>query len=207
VDATKKPLVQRLKWYLVVLLLGPVLGTIVHEAAHLLMQWITGSTVEQIVILGRLQLWPAVAIIENTHAGFMIKATNPDAYSYGMVLVTGASSTFCVALAAIPWWLRTRSKVALIFVFWSLDIITYLTLPSLGVRRWILFGAPYSEMLEGLEFLEVPRWITGLFELAFIVAAVLLFRASRATSSAGQKTGQPPAAEPKDRSAPPPAAA
>jgi hypothetical protein len=169
----------RIKWVLAVILLGPMLGTVIHEAAHLFMLWFTGSTVHQVVIFGSLQLWPAPAIIENTGAGFMLNTTNPDEFSRGMVLVTGAAATFVVSLAAIAVWLRTRSPVALIFVGYSLDLITYLSLPSLGVRRWVLFGAPYSEVLEGLSVLGVGKAPVALFELCFIAAMAALFLGAR----------------------------
>lgn len=170
---------MRIKWLALVVLLGPVLGTLVHEAAHLTMLWFTGSTVHQVVVLGGLQLWPAPAIIESTGAGFMLRTTNPDDFSQGMVLVTGAAATFAVALAATAVWLRGRSPVALIFAAWSVDLITYLALPSLGVRRWVLFGAPYSEVLEGLRLLGVGRAPVALFELAFIAALLALMLGAR----------------------------
>jgi hypothetical protein len=157
----------RLKFWLLVVLLGPVLGTLIHEAAHLLMLVLTGSTIHQVVILGRLQLVPEVAIIESVGAGFMLNTTNPTDFSKGLVWVTGASTTFLVSLSVIPYWLKTRSKVALIFVCYAIDLFTYLTMPLFGFKRWILFGAPFSEVLAGLELLGVGRAPVAVFLLAF----------------------------------------
>lgn len=180
---------SRLQWALLILLLGPVLGTLIHEAAHILMLWLTGSTINQVVVLGSLQLWPEVAIIESTGAGFMLNTTNPDDYSKGLVWVAGASTTFLVALAALPVWLRTRSGVALIFVGYMLDLITYLALPSLGLKRWVLFGAPYSEVLMGLTLLGVGRAPVALFQLAFIAAMIVLVLKRRRSAPSAPGTG------------------
>lgn len=176
----------RIKWLLAIVLLGPGLGTLIHEAAHVAMLWLTGSTIHQVVVLGTVQLWPAPALIESTGAGFMLNTTNPDDFSKGLVWVAGASTTFLVALAALPVWLRTRSGVALIFVGYMLDLVTYLALPSLGLKRWVLFGAPYSEVLQGLSLLGVGRGAVAAFELGFIAAmiALVLQRRRRAAAPA-----------------------
>jgi hypothetical protein len=169
------PTVIAIKWLAIIVLLGPVLGTLIHEVAHLVMLWATGAVVNQVVVLGTLQLWPAPAIVESTGAGFMLNTTNPDDFSRGLVWVSGASSTFLVALAAVPVWLRTRSGLSLIFVGYMLDLLTYLALPSLGLKRWVFFGAPFSEVLAGLSLLGVGRDAVAAFLLCFILAMLALF--------------------------------
>lgn len=143
------------------------------------MLWLTGSTVHLVVVFGVVQIWPALELIANTGAGFMLRTTNPDAFSMGMVQVTGAASTFVISLVATGAWLRSPRPLLLIFVGYSLDLMSYISFPLLGVKRWILFGAPFSEVLMGLELLGVERGPVVLFELWYAGFMALVFLAAK----------------------------
>jgi hypothetical protein len=164
-----------------IVLLGPVLDTLVHESMHIAVLLGTGGQIHQVVILEVLQVVPSFAVVDATGAVYMMATTPASDLAKAFTWIAGAGSTFLISLAAIPIWLKKRTLPWLVVVLWSLDFVTYLALPSLGLKRWLFTGPPFSEVLEGLSFLGVGPGAVAAFLVAWTAGMATLSQHARKT--------------------------
>ena len=144
-----------------------------HEVAgHGLIGLLAGGKVTRLQVLG-VQLWP-----ELTWTGIGQGFTNlgecelrdiPTATGQRLSDLAGSLSTWCVGFAAcvILWlyqWCGWRRALWVCLTFWCTDLLSF-TLPSLGLRRGIVFGTSFSEPYEAATALGIPGWLFQAFAI------------------------------------------
>ncbi|MEW5692245.1 MAG: hypothetical protein AB1765_02995 [Candidatus Hydrogenedentota bacterium] len=168
---------DKIKKIILILCMGPLFGTIIHEAGHLLMIMFTDANIGSITISGKLQIYPEVTIKENMKAGFEIYVYFPDTITKGLVQVSGAFATLLVSIIGFILYLKKRRFIYLIFIFYVLDILTYITLPLIGLRRWLLFGPKFSEVIQGFYLLSINPFYLYLFLVIYlIISGIFIYR-------------------------------
>jgi hypothetical protein len=161
---------------LATVVLLPVLAQLIHESMHLLTLFATGGQVHQVVIFEALQIIPSVQRVEPTGAVYMMATTPGSDAGRALTWLAGSGSTFLLSLAAIPIWLKRRTLPWLVVIFWGLDCITYILLPSLGLKRWLFTGPPFSEIIAGLEYFGIGQGFVSLLLLAWAAGMAALYR-------------------------------
>jgi hypothetical protein len=137
-----------------------------------------GGRVDQIFVTG-IQLWPEFAWIGPQGVfGWCDVEGVTSGVCPQLWLLTGSLSTLLVSLLAIALlyarkWNRTIHWLFLGAAFWWIDLFTY-TLPSFGVRRYILFGRRISEPYDAAVVMGIPGWIFQLFVVATCVMLAVL---------------------------------
>lgn len=164
---------------LVLLIAGNIfLGTACHEiVGHGLVGVACGGRIDQIIVTG-VQLWPRLEWIGPQGAfGWCDVEGVTGPICTHLWLLTGSLSTLLVSLFAIALlhtrkWSGAMHLILLGFAFWWIDLFTY-TLPSLGLRRYVLFGRRIAEPYDAAVALGISGWIFQI--LVLIVVALGLF--------------------------------
>ena len=153
--------------FVVILIFAVPMMVAWHEVAgHGLIGILAGGKVTRLQVLG-VQLWP-----ELTWTGIGQGLTNlgvcdlrdfPTPTGQRLSDLAGSLSTWCVGFAAcvILWlyqWRGWRRVLLVCLTFWCTDLLSF-TLPSLGLRRGIVFGTSFSEPYEAATALGVPGWL------------------------------------------------
>ena len=168
------------RWLLQVVVCFVVIPTLVlpmmvawHEVAgHGLVGLLLGGQVTRLQILG-MQLWPEV-----TWTGIGRGFTNlgecdlrniPTLTGQRLSDLAGSLSTWFVGLVAclLLWlyqWRGWRRALLVCLTLWCTDLLSF-TLPSLGLRRGIVFGTTYSEPFEAATALGIPGWLFQVFAI------------------------------------------
>ncbi len=165
----------------VVLLLAAnvVAGTAWHEiVGHGLVGIACGGRLNQIIVVG-VQLWPRLAWTGTRGAfGWCDVEGVSGGICTHLWLLTGSLSTLLVSILAIALlyarkWNRAFQLILLGCAFWWIDLFTY-TLPSFGLRRYIIFGRRISEPYDAAIALGIPGWMFQLFVVATCVMLAAL---------------------------------
>jgi hypothetical protein len=154
-----------------------------HEVAgHGLIGLLAGGKVARLQVLG-LQLWPELAwtgIGQGfTNLGECDLRDMPTPTGQRLSDLAGSLSTWCVGFAAcvVLWrshWCGWRRAVLVCLTFWCTDLLSF-TLPSLGLRRGIVFGSSFSEPYEAATALGIPGW---LFQALAIGTSLMIISAT-----------------------------
>lgn len=158
---------------LLVVLLIPaniILGTACHEiVGHGFVGIACGGRLNQIIVTG-IQLWPRLKWTGPQGAFGWCDVTGVSGQICNHLwLLTGSLSTLLVSMIAIALlFARKRSGMTQLilhgFAFWWIDLFTY-TLPSFGLRRYIIFGRRIAEPYDAAVALGIPGWICQVFVL------------------------------------------
>lgn len=156
----------------IVILVVPMMVAWHEVAGHGLIGVLAGGKVTRLQVLG-VQLWP-----ELTWTGIGQGFTNlgecevrdiPTATGQQLSDLAGSLSTWCVGFSAcvILWlhqWCGWRRSLLVCLTFWCTDLLSF-TLPSLGLRRGIVFGTSFSEPYEAATALGIPGWLFQAFAI------------------------------------------
>lgn len=169
-------------WGVAFVLLIPVnivLGTGWHEiVGHGFVGLACGGTIEKVIVTG-VQLWPDLRWVGTQGAfGWCHVDGVTGSLCSQLWLLTGSLSTLLVSVVAVVL-LSTRAwsfilRMALLgFAFWWIDLFTY-TLPSVGLRRYILFGRRVAEPYDAAVALGIPGWAFQAFVAVTCAALALI---------------------------------
>lgn len=125
---------------------------------------LSGADLVSMKVFGKLQLYPKISLAENMRAGFEIVTIFPDNFAKGLTQLSGVMMTLLVSTIAAATFRKTVYH--LIGILYCLDLWSYLLLPPLGIRRWLLFGSSYSELLQG-------AFLLGISPIVFIVSGLI----------------------------------
>lgn len=165
------------------------LGTAWHEVlGHGFVGAACGGRVTEIVVLG-VRLWPDRAWTGSVGAFGSCDVVGVRAgLCEHLWLLTGSLSTFAVSASAVLLLqLRKWKPPARLVLFglslWWIDLLTY-TLPSLGLRRYLLFGRRHAEPFDAAVAMGIPGWLFQLLTFGVcLLLAVLTIQAFRRSLS------------------------
>lgn len=167
-------------FFLVLLFAGNVvLGTACHEiVGHGLVGLACGGRINQIIVTG-VQLWPRLAWTgpQGAFGWCDVEGVSGPVCSQ-FWLMTGSLSTLLVAVVAILLlyfrkWSRYAYLILLGCAFWWIDLFTY-TLPSFGLRRYVLFGRRIAEPYDAAIALGIPGWLFQSLVVAICLTLAVL---------------------------------
>lgn len=162
------------------LLLNIVLGTAWHEVVgHGLTGIACGGRITQVSLIG-FQVWPNLRAVgaqgvfgtcdvEGIRAGHCEQTW----------LLAGSLSTFAVSVCAtlllsIRRWTYPVGFILAGLSLWWIDLLTY-TLPSFGLRRYVLFGRRHAEPYDAAVALGFPGWAFQFLTVAGCVVLLVAF--------------------------------
>lgn len=170
---------------------GIVFGTVCHEViGHGAVGVALGGRIAYLMVLG-VQIYPDLGW-EGTGGmfGFCSVVDLEHAWKYALMLLGGSMSTWCVSVTAVCllWWRHWPRRVHFLLVWaslWWVDLLTY-TLPSFGLRRYVILGKRWDEPYRAATALGVPGPVFQAFVCGscaiLALALVLHLRRSRAES-------------------------
>jgi hypothetical protein len=134
---------------------GALVCKVVHESGHALTALAFGGKVDS--VRGSWPRKPGFFRIQYSLAG--------PAWQKGLtdLMGTGATTVFAYALLLLmlqcrpALWLRWVAVPVAAVCAW--DMFLYATLPSLGLRRFLVFGGRHAEPVHGAELMGVPPWL------------------------------------------------
>ena len=144
-----------------------------HEVAgHALVGLLAGGQLARLQILG-MPLWPELiwtGIGQGfTNLGECDIRNIPTLTGQRLTDLAGSVSTWCVGLVAcllllLYQWLGWSRALLVCLTLWCTDLLSF-TLPSLGLRRGIVFGTTYGEPYEAATALGIPGWLFQVFAI------------------------------------------
>ena len=161
--------------YAIFLLLSVPVGTLCHEViGHGAVGILAGGRVVDVEVHG-VQLWPTIGWNgwpERWGGCEVTGVSTPTGNT--LVSLGGSVSTWVVAAAAVSllWIRRWRGWMRIVLIccsLWWFDLLTY-TLPSWGLKRYVLFGNRFQEPYDAAVNLGIP----GPIFQALVVAGCLL---------------------------------
>ena len=180
----------------ILILAVPMMVAWYEVAGHGLIGLLAGGKVARLQVLG-VQLWP-----ELTWTGIGQGFTNlgecelrdiPTPTGQRLSDLAGSLSTWCVGLAAcvILWlyqWRGLRRALLVCLTFWCTDLLSF-TLPSLGLRRGIVFGTSFSEPYEAATALGIPGGLFQAFAIGTSLGIISATLALLCTQRRNQRSG------------------
>ena len=154
-----------------------VVGTIVHEAGHIIASFLLDVPIFSIKIAPGLQIYPHFKITELTGTGFQVHMFYDTQHKHGLVGISGCLatagvsllfSTLCVLFGKIR-----QNRLCRWTSFFYLDITFYTFFTLFGLRHWLIFGSSVKE-----------PWIAAInlhihpFNLAIFVMSIFISNSS-----------------------------
>jgi hypothetical protein len=171
-----------------------VFGTTCHEViGHGALGLVQGGRIEYVRVLG-VQLYPSPGWVGTGGVfGSCSVVGLESASEHDLVSLGGSMSTWCMSVAAVCllWWRGWPRRVHFLLVWlslWWIDLFTY-TLPSFGLRRYVILGDRWAEPYQAATALGVPGPVFQTFVCSscaiLVLALVLRLRRSQHRMSCG----------------------
>ena len=162
--------------YAIFLLLSVPVGTLCHEViGHGAVGILAGGRVVHVEVLG-VGLWPKISWTgwPDRWGGCGVAGVPTPTGGY-LVYLCGSISTWVVAVMAVfVLWIRRwhgwKRTLLICCSFWWFDLLTY-TLPSWGLKRYVLFGNRFQEPYDAAVSLGIPGPV---FQAAVVGVCVLI---------------------------------
>jgi hypothetical protein len=163
--------------------LSAIVGSLIHEAAHIVVFWAGGSQLKGAYVAPGIQLYPEIKKVKWSGyvCGVSMSESSSD-FVRGLSLVMGSTANAVasyllltlVFLKCKGW--KIKLVLLLVSFLFAWDLIGYSIFPLFDLRHWIFIGGDYAEPIVGASMLGIPLWASYLIVFVHVFVFHFIFR-------------------------------